>query len=199
MVLLLLNVALLTTWTVVAPWKWERLPGSGVDRFGRPTDTYGTCESDNRTASSTFGILLLVVNLIPVVLANYQSYQARTLPTQFNESKYIALAMASLLEAALLGLPVIIMAREDPSAHFLVQAVVIFVVCLAILLFMFVPKWLDKNEPAVEARYVSSTERSTLNSNASSAESAGRPPSRSSFSKYAFHAHPKRDQNRDKG
>lgn len=92
--MVLLNITLLITWTFVAPWKWERLPGSGVDRFGRPTDTYGTCESDNRTASTTFGILLLVVNLIPVFLANYQSYQARTLPTQFNESRYIALAMA---------------------------------------------------------------------------------------------------------
>lgn len=66
--------------------------------------------------------------------------------------------MATLLEATLIGLPIILMARDDPTAHFLAEAIVIFLVCLAVLLFLFVPKWLDKNKPAAKTRYIPSSD-----------------------------------------
>jgi gamma-aminobutyric acid type B receptor len=155
--LFVVNIVLLVTWTAKAPWKWERVDGAGVDHFGRPTASYGSCASDKQKLAMTFGILLLVTNFIPVLLANYQTYQARSLPTQFNESKYIAYSMAVLLEATLLGLPIVILAQDDPTARFVSQSVVIFIVCLAVLVFMFVPKWLDKDKPAVKTRHVTST------------------------------------------
>ena len=111
----------------------------------------------------SFGIILLFVNFIPVILANYQTYQARSLPTQFNESKFIALSMASILESALIGLPIIIMAKDDPTAHFLTQSIIISIARLAVLLFLFVPKQLNKNKPAAETRHMASTASGTEN------------------------------------
>jgi hypothetical protein len=49
LVLLSLNVTILTLWTVIAPWKCQRVDAGGVDEFDRPTATYGTCASDQVT------------------------------------------------------------------------------------------------------------------------------------------------------
>ena len=84
LVLLSLNVTLLLLWTALAPWRWQRINGVSVDSIGRTTETYGICTSDNKSLSKLFGILVGVVNIVPVILTNYQSYRARDLPSEFN-------------------------------------------------------------------------------------------------------------------
>ena len=157
LVLFILNISLLTAWTVVDPWQWERVDGAGEDRYGRVTDSYGECKSSNYPLSLTFAILLAAVNFIPVILAIYLSYRARNLPSEFNESRFVTLSMASLLEAGLIGLPIVIMTREEPTAFFMARSLVIFVVCFVVLLFMFVPKWMTENKPQVPARKLPSS------------------------------------------
>ena len=148
-----LNVTILTIWTVIAPWKWKRVDDVGVDEYGRSTETYGICASDNETLAKVYVSLLAVVNAIPVFVTAYQSFKGRNLPTEFNESRYLYTTMASLLETFLLGLPIILIAVE-PTAVFLVQAGVLCLACLAILLPLFIPKWLTKSRPEAETRRV---------------------------------------------
>jgi len=162
-ILFALNVTLLSLWTAIAPWKWQRKNGAGRDQFGRETDTYGTCESVNHSLTRLFGFLLGAVNVIPLVLANYQSYRCWNLPTEYNESRYLAISMASLLEASLIGLPFILIA-VNPTAVFLSRATILSVACMALLLPMFVPKWLNRKNPGQPTRKVSIVRASISNS-----------------------------------
>jgi len=147
-------VTLLILWTAIAPWQWQRVSQGGVDQFGRATETYGTCMSNNETLAKLFVSLLAVVNVVPVILANYQSFRCRNLPSEFSESRYLALSMASLLETFLIGLPIVLI-RVQPTAVFITRAVLLCLVCLAILLPMFVPKFFrTRNRPEPKARKV---------------------------------------------
>jgi len=153
-VLMGLNVILLALWTALAPLKWQRVAaGVGQDEFGRVTETYGICKSYNETLAKVFGSLLGVVNIVPIVLANYQSYKSRNLPSEFNESRYLAMSMASLLESFLIGLPIVLITVQ-PAAIFITRAVVLCLVCLAILVPMFVPKFRTRNQPEPKSRTV---------------------------------------------
>lgn len=142
-VLFTLNVVLLACWTALAPRKWDRVPVGGVDMYGRPTESYGYCTSDNERLERFFSVPLLIVNLVAVVLACYQCYKAKTLPSEFNESRFLAISLFSLLETYIIGLPIAIFA-DDPTAIFMTRAVVLCMVCLAMLLPMFLPKLLNK-------------------------------------------------------
>jgi ABC-type branched-subunit amino acid transport system substrate-binding protein len=146
-----LNVTILTTWTVIAPWKWKRVAAVGVDEYGRSTETYGTCASDNDTLAKLFGSLLAIANAFPVFFSAYESFRGRNLPTEFNESRYLFATMTSLLETLLIGLPIILIAVK-PTAIFLVRAGVLCLACLAILLPLFIPKWLRTSRPDPETR-----------------------------------------------
>lgn len=90
---------------------------------------------------SRVGILL--VNIAALVVANYQCYKARNVPNDFNESFYIALANAAMLEAVLLGGPILLVVSEDPVANFLVRSILATIVCFTILLPVFVPKYVQ--------------------------------------------------------
>jgi hypothetical protein len=85
-------------------------------------------------------ITLAVFNFLAVVFANYESYLSRHLPSDFNETFYITLSMASILEGFLIGAPILFLARDNPTSFFVVSSMLIAFLCLAILLPMFVPK-----------------------------------------------------------
>jgi hypothetical protein len=84
------------------------------------------------------------------------------LPSEFNESRDVAVSMASLLEALLIGLPFVLISVK-PTAVFLSRAVILCVACLAILLPMFVPKWVNKDHPAPPKRKVTVTNDTAAN------------------------------------
>ena len=64
---------------------------------------YGSCVSSTDAAGGAlpYVIILVLVNLSSAVLANYQAYEARNVNVEFQESKYIGLATASMLQAFL--------------------------------------------------------------------------------------------------
>jgi hypothetical protein len=85
-------------------------------------------------------ISLAVFNFLAVVFANYESYLSRHLPSHFNESFYITLSMASILECFLIGAPILFLTGDNPTSFFVVSLMLNVFLCLAILLPMFVPK-----------------------------------------------------------
>ena len=141
-ILMGLNIIVLTTWSVIDPLRWTRTPtnDNSIDKFGRTVDSIAACSSQNKTNQIIFYSLYLVINLCAVAFAIYQSYLARNIRTDLNESFYVALAMATMGEAALIGIPVLIMLRNSPSAYFCARSVVICVICMSFLLPTFVPK-----------------------------------------------------------
>jgi len=162
-VLLSSNVTILVLWTTLAPWTWQRVAfGAGEDEFGRASDTYGLCLSENgkEFLSRLFFGLLTVVNVVPIFLSIYQSYRCRNLPSEFNESRYLAISMASLLETFVMGLPILLV-TVLPTGIFLSRAVLLFATCLAILLPMFLPKWLNLHRQVEPKRRLTTVPNAT--------------------------------------
>mmetsp|Transcript_28701 Transcript_28701/g.53060 ORF Transcript_28701/g.53060 Transcript_28701/m.53060 type:complete len:899 (-) Transcript_28701:897-3593(-) len=134
--LLMLNAAVLTIWTVIDPLQRQTVVVT-QDPFLRNVETYGVCDSDH---VSTFLAILCVINLGSLIFALFQAYMARKISTELQESSYIFLAMSIILLVSFIGIPVIIIARDNSAALYFVTAGLIFVVCSSLLLLIFIPK-----------------------------------------------------------
>ena len=62
------------------------------------------------------------------------------MPVAFNESKYIALSMVAILQAVLIGIPLLFLSESNTTAFYLVRCILVFVICFSIQMFIFVPK-----------------------------------------------------------
>ena len=80
------------------------------------------------------------MNLIVLAIACFQAFKARNIQTEFSEATYIGLAMFTLVQAYLSGIPIVVVVREIPVAYYLVLTFLIFLLCMAIILFIFLPK-----------------------------------------------------------
>lgn len=136
------SVAVLTAWSVTDPLKWKRITIS-EDAYGQPTASYGTCYALERKGRG-FLVTSIALCMVALVIANYQSFKARKLPTDYNEAFFVAITNAILLESAIVGASIIAIVREDPEAFFLVRSLLLIVASLSVLLPIFVPKMLHK-------------------------------------------------------
>lgn len=162
-VLLSLNVIVLACWTAIDPLMYVRLDNPGTDGWNRILSTYGSCQSDSGVVYLVF---LVVINLGVLLIANWQAYVSRSLESEFSESRYIAMANASLLQATISGVPILFVVRKNPEAFYLVLVFMIFAICMAILLLIFVPKivlaqsFLQHPEPEQRRMILNSIRRS---------------------------------------
>ena len=142
-VLMAFNLAFLLTWTIADPLHWERVE-TGRTKAG-VLSSYGHCRSFGNLSSIMLG-LLAGVNIAALLSANVLAYMTRLLEVAFNESKFVGLAMASILQAALIGLPLLFLADSNPVARYVVRSVLVFVICMSVLVFIFVPKVMNADE-----------------------------------------------------
>jgi len=147
--LFVVNFALLLSWTLVEPLEWSRIEVENFDMFGRSVESFGSCfvyvaghTATQDRARIGFLIALGLFNLGAVILANYESYRTRHLPSDFNESFYLALSMVSILEGFLIGVPILFLGYKTPTVFFVVASLFISFLCLGILLPTFVSKLL---------------------------------------------------------
>ena len=139
-ILLVLNFTLLAIWTAVDPLRWVRGDKASYDTYGRVTKTVGSCACESQTNQTIFYVFFFLLNASALVIANWQSYQGRNYETEFNESANIAFSMLLLTEAAVLGLPVLFLVKEEPGAFFLVRTILIVITSIGVLLPIFLPK-----------------------------------------------------------
>lgn len=137
------NWIILSCWTAIDPLTYVRLNHPGTDAWGRIIATYGVCQSRNAVA---FMVPLAVINFGIMAIANWQAYEARVIQFEFSESKHIALAMGSFLQATLLGIPLLFVVRESPQAYYLILTFLLFIIGMAILVVIFVPKMIFAEE-----------------------------------------------------
>ena len=135
------NVAVLTVWTILDPLTYVRFEADGVDPWGRVIATYGTCQSLSEDGDATpYIAVLATLNLLVLLFKCWQAYRARNINRKFSESHYIAVAMASMLQAVLIGVPLLFLVKDIPQAFYLTVVFVIFIVTMVIMLLLFVPK-----------------------------------------------------------
>ena len=82
----------------------------------------------------------MLLNLGILIVANVLAYQARDVPIEYQENRYIAISMASILQALVLGMPLLFVVKDSPQGKFFVQLAIIFVTCSATMLLIFVSK-----------------------------------------------------------
>lgn len=142
-ILFVLNVAVLTSWTVVDPLTYNMRFTSATDSFGRHIETYGRCINYDPSAEYlTFAVLWASIIIAVVVWANIEAYKARAIATEYSESQYLAISMALILQAILIGLPWLFAIQALPTFWFLVETSILFIVSASMLLPIFVPKML---------------------------------------------------------
>lgn len=141
--LMTVNIITLICWTTINPLIYEREPSSGTDYWNREYKSFhGSCVSSTDSAGGAvpFIVLLVVINGVAVIIANVQAYQARHINVEFQESKYIAMATACMLESFIIGVPVVALLKENPTSVFIVVSLLIFITCTAVLGLLFIPK-----------------------------------------------------------
>lgn len=129
----------------MAPLEWARTPLE-IDEFERTLESKGSCVSVNNR-STIFLVLLILINFASFLLSGIQSYGARELPSSFNESFYIAVSNFIILEAFLVGVPLLyVLNLNNTGAFMAVDCWVVATVALAVLLPMFIPKLVPRDE-----------------------------------------------------
>ena len=122
---------------------YVRQENEGTDYWNRVLSSHGGCKSENAVAYLT---PLALLNLSVVIVAGWLAYRARGITSEFSESKYIGLAVFSLFQAFLTGLPVSVVVREQPQAFYLILTSMIFLLCTVVLSLIFLPKIFKQRE-----------------------------------------------------
>ena len=82
-----------------------------------------------------------VVNITLLIVSCLQAWEARDIKSEFAESKWIGLAVFSMSQGFLTGIPIVVaVAQEDPKTFYLTLTLLLFVICMAVLLLIFLPK-----------------------------------------------------------
>eukprot|EP00567_Pseudictyota_dubia_P003585 CAMPEP_0197442982 /NCGR_PEP_ID=MMETSP1175-20131217/8862_1 /TAXON_ID=1003142 /ORGANISM="Triceratium dubium, Strain CCMP147" /LENGTH=948 /DNA_ID=CAMNT_0042973555 /DNA_START=106 /DNA_END=2952 /DNA_ORIENTATION=+ len=144
--LLAANILVLILWTALSPMQFQRRYKVGRDRFGRYLESYGGCLVGSDGDFVPYVATLAAINAGVLLFANIQAYRAREIHTEFSESRYIGIAMISMLQSWVVGIPVMFIVSDNPHALFLVLACVVFVGCIAILGLIMLPKFLQRKK-----------------------------------------------------
>ena len=83
---------------------------------------------------------LSLLNFFVLIIACWQAWKARNIKTEFSESKYIGLAVFSMTQAFLTGIPIVAIVRDIPEAFYLVLTFLIFILSVILLALIFIPK-----------------------------------------------------------
>ena len=132
-VLMTINVSLMAMWTSIDPRIWVRTEPN------EQYESYGYCEAEGQSYIA-FLVFIGIVNASALVLATIQAYRARNIASEFSESWYIMVILLSLLQALIIGVPLLIIVSDNEVASYFVWCGIIFVITSAVLGLMFGPK-----------------------------------------------------------
>jgi len=151
------NVVILGIWSGVDPLVWVRETMDGETKESEGAnyreDTYGHCSVHENVFGLVCLVLLVLVNFGALVLALIQLYHARELSTEYSEGKYIAIAMGSMIQVFLTGLPILVIVTDSPRVSYFVKSTIVFTLAMSLLLLTFLPKF-----------YITTAEHKTQNS-----------------------------------
>jgi len=135
--LLMANIIILACWTFIDPLIFRRdvLQDAALTSVGRCISS-----PDAKGDAIPYLVSLAAVNGSMLILANWMAYRSRKVHLEFGESRYIAFIMFSILQAFLIGIPLLFAVIRDPVSYYIVILMLDFIICCSTLCFMFIPK-----------------------------------------------------------
>jgi hypothetical protein len=134
---LAVNFIILMTMSFESPLHWTRTDVGTVDFFDRSTGSYAKCSGEN---SEIYAGVLIAFNMILLIVGNWYNFMSRYVELEFGESRFVGISLGAMLQAWVMGIPVLFLAWEDPRGRFFAASGVVGVTSLAIQLCIFVPK-----------------------------------------------------------
>ena len=132
-----LVVALNLIWALQTPLVWQRFPITFDSSSGLVVSSIGICYSP----VGIYPALPLMIGVFLVLaLGNYLSYLGRRISTDFNESRWTAMAMVMTPEAFAIGLPILVLANDEPVPGYIIKAICSLLVSGATVCLIFAPK-----------------------------------------------------------
>lgn len=155
--LLAANLIVLLLFTVLTPLDFVRKDHIGTDAWNRVISSYGTCQSNSQ--AWPYFISLVMINTGALFVALVQAFVARSIQSEFSESRYIAVVMASFMQAVVITLPVFVLVQQQPIICYLLKVGIVSILAVVVLACIFVPKmWnvhvIQSTPPQTRARSV---------------------------------------------
>lgn len=133
-ILMTLELALLTTMTVLDSPVWKREPVNGDEN-----NTVGGCSFDG-TIGAVMEFLLNVVGFILIIILCVQAYVARDVQSELSQDRGISLTIFSWLQIEIVSLPALALIDHSNTTALYVLTVVSYAsMMLSLLLFIFGP------------------------------------------------------------
>jgi len=124
-------------WLTIDPLVWDRVPLAISNDGLTVLSSVGLCTS---TQSWTWVGALLGVMLCVLLMGLRLSWLSRSLPSDFNESAYISMALLVEFMSLLLAVPILSQITGNPSVSYIVKVIIVFLSSVGICLIIFLPK-----------------------------------------------------------
>jgi hypothetical protein len=131
------ELVVMICWIAIAPLKYERLSGN-TDEFGNVLNSYGQC-SGGPTSVAFVGVLF-GAHAFALTTTFFASQRVKDLPVEFQESRYLNLAILSMTQLYLIAVPTVVASYANVVGRFVIMSTVVILTVAALLLFLIAPK-----------------------------------------------------------
>eukprot|EP00565_Helicotheca_tamesis_P008798 CAMPEP_0185733860 /NCGR_PEP_ID=MMETSP1171-20130828/20766_1 /TAXON_ID=374046 /ORGANISM="Helicotheca tamensis, Strain CCMP826" /LENGTH=378 /DNA_ID=CAMNT_0028403693 /DNA_START=69 /DNA_END=1202 /DNA_ORIENTATION=+ len=132
-VFLFAAVVVLSLWTALDPWAWER---EVIDEV--TGETYGKCYSEHESA---FFYPLCCLMVLSTLLALYMAYKAKDIPSDFSDAHWVFYAIFLSAQVWAVGLPVIgLLGDASADATYMARTMLLFTFSTSTVILIIGPK-----------------------------------------------------------
>jgi hypothetical protein len=122
-----------------------------TDSYGRVLEKEFRCQSKGPVFSAFLLVNIAILSALAMIC-----YQARNISTDFSESKYVSMSLASSLQIAVLGFLLIAVSDNTPAVEYLMVSLTTLFIAVSILYLVFVPKMYHFHSNSVSGTFSAS-------------------------------------------
>jgi len=133
-----LPAIIIVVWWTVSPLRYLRVY-TFRDTHGNPIESFGMCDAPTPLSGAMLILSFLLYGFSLFVVAMV-AYKVRGVPSDYHESKWVALALVSQSQIFFISIPTIAAVYRFVLGRFILMSLVIFASVFVVLLCIFVPK-----------------------------------------------------------
>jgi hypothetical protein len=139
--MLVIETAILLSWQIASPLRWEREVLTEEDGF--PVESVGSCTSDD---GWHYFLALVLFHVACLFCALVLCFQTKDINSDFAESSYLSLAVIFMFQVLVLAVPISALVQDNADVFYFARACAIFLQNLTVLALLFVPKMFRVSE-----------------------------------------------------